>query len=983
MNTEAEPESLGHWSLDPRTLELESSGVCRRNHGRQPHEDPTYEQILASIHPDDRERVREALRRAQEEGEDYEAEYRCVWLSGEVRWIRAHGRLLQSSNGGGKRLVGTTLDITADKAGRGEPERTASPARREQAILEAAGEGIYGLDASGRVTFVNPAARRMVGRSSGELLGKRMHDEIHHSRPDGSPYPARECPIYDTLRYGVVHHAEDEVFWRADGTSFPAQYTATPIVEDGEVAGAVVTFSEITKRKLDEERQAYLLKLSDALRMLGDPIEIQAVALRVLGEHLEADRVFYAEINEERDEYVINRNYADGVPLLIGHFRLGEIPHAAEMAGTGKTVVVDEANGDPRLSEAERAAYAKMNVAAAVGVPLIKDGNWVVGLGVQQATPRNWTPEEISLIHETAERTWAAAERARAEERVRDREERLHLATEAAELGIWEIDLHTNASPVRSERHDKIFGYEEPVESWSFEIFLEHVHPEDRERIQNSFDAALQTGVWEFECRIIRADGEERWITAQGKFYFERGGPRRAVGAIRDITERKRAEEEREQARRRRAFLVEASRRLSESLDYEQTLSEIARLAVPRICDLCIVDALAAPGDGESVRRLAAAHHDPEKERLAWELERRYPVSKDERSAVAEVIRTGKPALVSEVSEQWLQYMAQDEGQLEILKGLDLGSIVIVPLTTHRRTLGALTLASDGSGRRYDEEALYLAQDLARRAAQSMDNARLYAEQSYTARTLQQSLLPPSLPEIPGIRAAARFRPATSYGGAATGGYNVGGDFYDVFQTPAGWAVVVGDVMGKGVEAAELTAMVRYTLRTAAMTGEPPSSVVATLNAAMLGQRSDLRFCTLAYGLLNESRDGAARLALCRGGHPAPLILRADGTVEEAGARGLLVGVEPDTRWSDAFVELAAGDSLVFYTDGLTEARNPEGRMFGEQRLKDLAASCCSLGAEETASALENGVLEFLEGGNPRDDVALLVIRATGRDEPV
>ena len=230
---------------------------------------------------------------------------------------------------------------------------------------------------------------------------------------------------------------------------------------------------------------------------------------------------------------------------------------------------------------------------------------------------------------------------------------------------------------------------------------------------------------------------------------------------------------------------------------------------------------------------------------------------------------------------------------------------------------------------------------------------------------------------------AARHRPATSHAGSAAGGYNVGGDFYDLFQTSSGWAAVIGDVMGKGVEAAELTAMVRYTLRTAAMSGDSPSSVVSTLNAAMLNQRSDLRFCTLAYGLLNEPREGAARLALCRGGHPAPLILRAGGAVEEAGARGLLVGVESDTSWSDTFVELAAGDSLIFYTDGLTEARNPEGRMFGEKRLGDLAASCCSLGAEEIAAALETGVREFQAGENSRDDVALLVILATGRDEPV
>ena len=827
MKTEAEPESLGHWSLDPRTMELRASAACRRNHGSRPHEDSTYEQVLASIHPDDRDRVRAAVRRALEEGKDYEEQYRVVLPSGDVRLILARGRFHTHPNGGAPQLAGTTLDVTGGESGLRETERPPRLARREQTILEAAGEGIYGLDATGRVTFSNPAAAKMVGRGAGEMVGRRMHEEVHHSRPDGGPYPARECPIYDTLCDGAVHHAEDEVFWRADGSSFPVSYTATPTIEDGEITGAVVTFTDITSRK-------------------------------------------------------------------------------------------------------------------------------------------------------------------RAEEGLRDREERLHIATEAAQLGIWELDLSTNEAPVRSERHDRIFGYENPVENWSLQIFLDHVHPEDRQRVERSFEQALRTGLWEFECRIIRADdGETRWIAARGKFYYERGErgsergnePGRAVGTVQDITSRKHAEAEREQVRRRMEFLAEASIRLADSLDWEQTLSEIARLAVPGICDLCIVDTLDSPGEGSSVRRLAAAHHDPEKERLAWKLEERHPVYSDERSGIAEVIRTGRSTLITKVDGEWLDYMSRDESHRRILEGLDLGSIVIVPLVTHGRILGALTLASDGSGRHYDEEDLALAEDLARRAAQSMDNARLYEEQSHAARTLQQSLLPPSLPEIPGMEAAARFRPATSAAGAASGGYNVGGDFYDLFQTPAGWAVVVGDVMGKGVEAAELTAMVRYTLRTAAMSGEPPSSVISTLNSAMLNQRSDLKFCTLAYGLLNETREGGSRLTLCRGGHPPPLVLRAGGAVEEAGKRGLLVGIEPDPGWSDTVVELSEGDSVIFYTDGLTEARNPEGRMFGAQRLEDLAASCRDLGASQTADALERGVAEFQAGENPRDDVALLVIRATGRDE--
>ena len=172
--------------------------------------------------------------------------------------------------------------------------------------------------------------------------------------------------------------------------------------------------SELALRQ-GEERQAFLFKLSDAIRVLGDPLEIQTAALRVLGEHLGVNRAFYNVIDEERDAYVIHRTYTDGVAPLTGHFRLSNIQWTAELAGSGQIVVFYDASADPRLSAAERAAYRAMEVAAGVGVPLIKDGRLVAGLGVHHATPRRWTPEDIELIRETAERTWAAVEQAHAE----------------------------------------------------------------------------------------------------------------------------------------------------------------------------------------------------------------------------------------------------------------------------------------------------------------------------------------------------------------------------------------------------------------------------------------------------------------------------------------------------------------------------------------------------------------------------------------
>jgi PAS domain S-box-containing protein len=136
--------------------------------------------------------------------------------------------------------------------------------QRDELILAAAGEGIYGLDLEGRTTFINPAAAKMIDWSVGDLLGKPQHTILHHTRADGSPYPREQCPIYAALRDGAVHHVDDEVFWRKDGTSFPVEYVSTPMIEDGQVVGAVVVFRDISRRREMERALAENLRSLEA-----------------------------------------------------------------------------------------------------------------------------------------------------------------------------------------------------------------------------------------------------------------------------------------------------------------------------------------------------------------------------------------------------------------------------------------------------------------------------------------------------------------------------------------------------------------------------------------------------------------------------------------------------------------------------------------------------------------------------------------------
>ena len=261
------------------------------------------------------------------------------------------------------------------------------------------------------------------------------------------------------------------------------------------------------------------------------------------------------------------------------------------------------------------------------------------------------------------------------------------------------------------------------------------------------------------------------------------------------------------------------------------------------------------------------------------------------------MINTGKAELYSEITPEMIRASTRDEEHFRAVQALGPRSAMSVPMVSRGHVLGVLSLVTGRSGRRFDARDLELAEELARRCGTAMDNARLYRERAYIARTLQESLLPSELPDIPGIEAAARFRPTGE-------GNDMGGDFYDLFATgDKGWTVVVGDVCGKGPDAAAVTALARYTLRAAAMRDRLPSRGLHMLNEALLRQRSDRRFCTVAYAYL-EPVDGHARVGFASGGHPLPLLLRRDGTVETVGAAGTLLGVVPDPTFVDRSLEL-------------------------------------------------------------------------------
>jgi PAS domain S-box-containing protein len=456
----------------------------------------------------------------------------------------------------------------------------------------------------------------------------------------------------------------------------------------------------------------------------------------------------------------------------------------------------------------------------------------------------------------------------------------------------------------------------------------------------------------------VRGTGEERWSAVKATpIRGHDGKVTMAINVIEDITTHKRAE----LAQR---FLARSGEVLASVLDPDELLVAIANLAVPELADWCSVEVASESG---VLERKALAHVDPTVRQRAIDLSKRYPADPDAPQGLYQVVRTGQPELYPDIPDELLRASAVDDEHYREITEIGMRSAIIVPMTTHGRTLGALTWVNGRSGRRFDEQDVDLAQELARRCATAIENARLYHDRAYIARTLQQSLLPVELPDIPGIETAARFRPTGE-------GNDVGGDFYDVFESGnRGWTVVMGDVCGKGPDAAAVTALARYTLRAAAMRESLPSRSLAVLNEALLRQRDDRRFCTVAYAYL-EKLDHGARAGISTGGHPLPLLLRPDGSVEPVGAPGTLLGIVPDPNLEDRAVTLEPGDTLVFYTDGVIESRPGASGVLDERRLAELVATQAGRGPDAIAAKVEEAAV-LSQNGHPRDDIAVLVLR--------
>jgi PAS domain S-box-containing protein len=680
-------------------------------------------------------------------------------------------------------------------------------------------------------------------------------------------------------------------------------------------------------------------------------------------------QVAVAHLDPEKEEiaWELDRRYSFELDQPIGvakAIRRGESDLMREITEADIAAVAQDAEHARMLRE--------LGLRSAIIVPLSARGRILGALALATAeSGRQLTSEDLALAETLVRSASVALDNARLFTQVaatgaelrRSRDE-----TEAILQGVASAITVQNKSGdlvYANEAAARMLGFDSVEDLLAtpselvmarFEVWDAAQEPFDPERLPGRIALAGGKPPDTEICFKDRTSGEERWSLVKARpIYDEAGATVLVVNIIDDITEQKRAElSER--------FLSECSRLLVTSLDYETMLDDVAHLTVQNLADMCKIDV--ADQDGRT-RTIALALRDPSRLALAQDVLGHHPGDAGALVSVARVLSTGKPELERELREERISELTGNRSYLALLEGIEARSMMAVPMIAGGKTVGAITLARTAGRSRFDDADFALAGELGRRAGAAAENAWLYAERAHIARTLQRSLLPPRLPDVPGLEVAARFRPAGE-------GYDVGGDFYDVFNTGGtGWAVVIGDVCGKGPEAAALTGLARYTLRAAAMQENEPSRILAMLSEAILQQRADSQFCTAAYGRI-ELEPVGVRLTVASGGHPLPLLLTEDGRVEPVGAPGTLLGAIPAAHLSDRAVHLDPGATLVFYTDGVIEAGIPRGS-FGLEALESLLSGCAGASAEEIAERVEAAVVGL--EGNPSDDIALLVVR--------
>jgi PAS domain S-box-containing protein len=562
--------------------------------------------------------------------------------------------------------------------------------------------------------------------------------------------------------------------------------------------------------------------------------------------------------------------------------------------------------------------------------------------------------------------------------------EHLRLALDAGGLGTWRWDS-ASGKTMWDERLEALFGLPPGGFDGTYDMWISLLHPDDRDTVLTTVEAAVSSrSSYRVEHRVVWPDGSIHWIAGAGGVTLdERGRVTGTVGCSADVTDRVTQELERRRLaaiavlaadqervqRERLEFLVAINDALNSATTVQEVMVRVTRRAVPRLGDWCSIHVVSRRDS--VVPDVEIAHVDPAMVALARELQEQFPYDPDAPTGVAHVIRTGETVFYPDITDEVVASLDTTQEARQVIERLALRSAIVVPMVKRGRVLGAMQFVMSSSSRRYTEDDVALARAVAGRIASSLENLRLHDQQRLIAQTLQRSLLPASLPDIPGVEVAVRYWPV----GEAT---EAGGDFFDVFalETADQWAVVIGDVCGTGPEAAALTALARHTIRDSAWHGDSPVAVLGALNRAVRRSGSD-SFLTAVYAVLDTSGPRPQLTVTC-GGHPLP-VLTGRGGAATIGLPGTLLGVLEEAPVHPATVALTAGDVVVFYTDGATDIPPPHA--LDEAALTAIVEQAVASGgtAEDVAERMRDALEQVESFERREDDIALLVLRVADR----
>lgn len=573
------------------------------------------------------------------------------------------------------------------------------------------------------------------------------------------------------------------------------------------------------------------------------------------------------------------------------------------------------------------------------------------------------------------------------EQQTTDLAEHLRLALDAGGLGTWRWDMATGVT-VWDERLEALFGLGPGEFEGTYEAWLARQHPDDLEMVIRTVEDAVRTkSGYRMDHRVVWPDGTVRWLQGRGQVLLDADGAVvGTIGCVGDVTEQMEAAQERERLRaeaeqaldrerldrQRLEFLAQIDDALRDADDQATLTARVTAVSVPRLGDWCSLAVL--PPDSQ-IPDITVAHVDPAMVSYAEELQRRFPYDPDAPMGVPAVIRTGRTEHVAEITDEMIDEADVDDEVREIVRQLALRSTIVVPLRRRGRTLGAMQFVMSSTGRVYDAADVALAELVAVRVAAALADVRDAEHQRVIATTLQKSLLPSFLPDVPGLEVAVRYWAA----GEST---EVGGDFYDLFALDDDhdrWGLAIGDVCGTGPTAAAVTAMARHTIRTSAWHGDDPVEVLACLNRAMQAAHAE-SFLTGVYGELDTEE---MRVEMAIAGHPHPVVVEPGQPARLVGRQGTMLGPFPSPRLELSTVTLAPGAALVLYTDGVTDVPPPNG--LDEAGLVALVGDAVRPGdsAEQIADRLRIAISQQLPLDSRPDDIALMVLRVVGEEVAV